>query len=107
MAGLLFFLIAFLVLIMLPYPVRLAIALLSSIFQIYTFSLFGFYPSIALLSYASLVPTLLSLRSSFFQVPVLLLIGLIGLQIISLAWSPDRHFGFTTILYEIPFLIYI
>jgi len=105
MAGLLFFLIAFLVLIMLPYPVRLAIALLSSIFQIYTFSLFGFYPSIALLSYASLVPTLLSLRSSFFQVPVLLLIGLIGLQIISLAWSPDRHFGFTTILYEIPFLI--
>jgi hypothetical protein len=105
MFSLFFFIIVLAGLIILPYSVRFGVTLWGSIFQIYTLSVFGFYPSLALLGNASLAPTLISFRRSFLQPPILFLLGLFAIQIISLTWSPDRHFGFTTILYEIPFII--
>jgi len=105
MSNLLIVLVIFLGLLLLPSVWRLTIALWSSIFQIYTLAISGFYPSIALLSTLSLTPNLVRFWRTFLQWPLVILILLMTLQAISLLWSSDRHLGLATILYELPFLI--
>ena len=84
---------------------RLMFALWTSVFQIYTLPVLGFYPSLALLGHFSLVPTALSFKRTLLHSSIFFLIALMIVQGISLAWSPDKHLGLATVLYEMPFLI--
>ena len=91
--------------LLLPSIWRLTLAVWGSVFQFYTIPVFGFYPSLALLSTLSLSPKVVLLKRTLTQLPVALLIILMALQALSLLWSSDSHLGIATILYEMPFLI--
>lgn len=106
MSHLLIFIGIFAGLMLLPVIWRLTLATWSSVFQLYTLPVLGFYPAFALLSTLSLGPKFLTqYKRVFTQTPLLILIALMGVQTISLIWSPNRTLGMATILYETPFLI--
>lgn len=104
MSSIMIFLLIFMVLLITPRLWRFSFGFLTSIFQVYTFPFFGFFPSLALVSQFSLSPALISLRKRLLQPPIIFLILLMSVQAISLAWSSDIKLGFATLLYEIPFL---
>lgn len=105
MTAIIFFSLFFMMLLLTPVFFRVSLAFWGSIFQIYTVPVLGFYPSLALISHFSLTPALLSFRRTLQQPTMILLIGILTLQTISLIWSPNKHLGLATILYELPFLI--
>jgi hypothetical protein len=104
-SNLLIFLALFICFMLLPRLWGLALALWSSLFQLFTLPLFGFYPSVALLSALSFAPKLPFYWRSYNQWPVLFFLALLLMQTCSLLWSPDLKLGLATIIYELPFLL--
>jgi O-antigen ligase len=108
LAALVIIILAFLVVVVLPFVLsshwRLMAAVWLAVFQVYTFPVHGFYPSLAFLFSISLWPELIKhgkelLRWRITQYYFLLL----AVQVISLAWSPDIGMGMRLIALMIPF----
>jgi len=91
--------------VMVPAAWRLMAAVWLAVFQVYTFPVHGFYPSLAFLCSVGLWPELLKrgkelLRWRITQYYFLLL----AVQVISLAWSPDIGKGVRLIALMVPFV---
>lgn len=82
-------------------------ALILSPIQVFTVELFGFYPSLSVLSAWALTPVvgiaLFRLKGAGRLVAALLIL-LLSVQSISLFWSPDLRLGIRTVLYEMVFV---
>lgn len=81
------------------------IAVLTSVFQIYTFSLMGIYPSLSFLFSLTLWTSFIrNLKNILGFKPIRTYVFLIIVQMLSIVWSSDIYLGIRTVSYLLPFL---
>jgi O-antigen ligase len=86
---------------LLPTRVALAVGAALNTVQFYSISLFGIYPSLALLSWLSLWRT--TLQSPLWRWPWMqALLALAAVHVVSLAWSPSPMVGIRHLIYFLP-----
>ena len=85
---------------------RLGVVLLLSLPQLFVIETMGMWLPLALVSVVLLLPeSIIHLKALVKDKTVLLLIGLIMAQCLSLVWSVDRVLGIKVIIYEAVFIV--